>query len=65
MQFEIAGPNKVFRPATAVINAGNVVVSSPEIPNPVAVRYAFKDFVVGELYNTEGLPVSSFSTDDW
>ena len=65
MQFEIAGPNKVFRPATAVINAGNVIVSSPEIPNPVAVRYAFKDFVVGELYNTEGLPVSSFRTDDW
>jgi len=35
------------------------------VPEPVAVRYAFKDFVVGELFSTEGLPISSFRTDDW
>jgi sialate O-acetylesterase len=63
--FEIAGANKVFRPARAVINQGKVLVSSPEIDKPVAVRYAFKDFVVGELFNTEGFPASSFRTDDW
>ncbi|HMP92315.1 MAG TPA: sialate O-acetylesterase, partial [Phnomibacter sp.] len=63
--FEVAGANKVFRPAKAMIQAGNIVVSSPEVKDPVAVRYAFKDFVVGELFSTEGLPVSSFRTDDW
>jgi len=63
--FEIAGANKVFRPARAIIYQGKVLVSSPEIDKPVAVRYAFKDFVVGELFNTEGFPASSFRTDDW
>jgi len=42
-----------------------VVVSSPQVKNPVAVRYAFKDFVVGDLFGNDGLPVSSFRTDDW
>jgi sialate O-acetylesterase len=63
--FEIAGENKVYRPARAVIYQGKVLVSSPEIDKPVAVRYAFKDFVVGELFNTEGFPASSFRTDNW
>ncbi len=64
-QFEIAGPDKYFVPAQAVITAKGVAVSSPNVKQPVAVRYAFKDFVVGDLFNTEGLPVSSFRTDDW
>ena len=64
-QFEIAGPDKVFRPATANIRTGTIVLSSPLVAAPVAVRYAFKDFIVGELYSTEGFPVSSFRTDDW
>jgi sialate O-acetylesterase len=38
---------------------------SPEVTEPVAVRYAFKDFIVGDLFNTEGLPASSFRTDNW
>lgn len=63
--FEIAGADKVFRPAKAVIWRGSVMVSSPDVMTPVAVRYAFKDFVVGELFSTEGYPVSSFRTDDW
>jgi sialate O-acetylesterase len=63
--FEIAGADKIFRPAKAVIAQGKVLVSSPEITNPVAVRYAFKDFVTGDLFNTEGLPASSFRTDNW
>jgi sialate O-acetylesterase len=65
VNFEIAGADKVFKPAKAVILRGAVLVSSPEVPAPVAVRYAFRDFVVGELFGTEGLPVSSFRTDDW
>ena len=63
--FEIAGADKVFRPAKAVIWRGTVMVSSPDVMAPVAVRYAFKDFVVGELFSTEGFPVSSFRTDEW
>ncbi len=64
-QFEIAGADKHFRPAKASIVRGNIVVSAPEVKNPVAVRYAFKDFVVGDLFSTEGYPVSSFRTDEW
>lgn len=63
--FEIAGANKVFRPAKALVNGGNIIVSSPDVKEPVAVRYAFKDFVTGDLFSTEGFPVSSFRTDDW
>jgi sialate O-acetylesterase len=64
-QFEVAGADKVFRPAKAVIYRGNIQVSSPEVKDPVAVRYAFRDFIVGELFSTEGFPVSSFRTDNW
>ena len=65
VNFEIAGADKVFRQARAMISRGTILVSSPDVPSPVAVRYAFKDFVVGELFSTEGFPVSSFRTDEW
>lgn len=64
-QFEIAGVDKYFYPAQAVVSKGTIQVSSPHVEKPVAVRYAFKDFIVGELFSTEGYPVSSFRTDDW
>ncbi|MRX46222.1 sialate O-acetylesterase [Pedobacter puniceum] len=64
-QFEVAGANKQYYPAKASIQGSTVVVSSPMVKEPVAVRYAFKDFVVGELFSTEGLPLSSFRTDDF
>lgn len=64
--FEIAGDDKVFFPANADINRqGQVIVKSEKVLHPVAVRYAFQDWVVGELYNNDGLPASSFRTDDW
>ena len=63
--FEVAGENKRFYPAEAFITRQGITVFSPQVEKPVAVRYAFKDFVVGELFNTEGLPASSFRTDDW
>ena len=63
--FEIAGADRVFYPAQAEINADGIKVGSDQVPNPVAVRYAFKDWVVGSLYNVEGLPASSFRTDNW
>lgn len=65
LNFEIAGADKIFRQAKAVIVQGKVQVSSPDVKDPVAVRYAFKDFVVGDLFSTEGFPVSSFRTDSW
>jgi len=65
VNFEIAGADKVFKPAKAIVVRGTVLVSSPDVPDPVAVRYAFKDFISGELFGTEGLPVSSFRTDNW
>ncbi len=63
--FEVAGENKRFFPAKAFINGGGVTIFSPQVSDPVAVRYAFKDFIVGDLFNTEGLPASSFRTDNW
>lgn len=63
--FEIAGENKVFYPADTYLRAKSVVLSSPHVEKPIAVRYAFKDFIVGTLYGTDGLPVSSFRSDDW
>lgn len=65
--FEIAGANKRFYPASAKYDwkTKEMLLSSPEVLKPVAVRYAFKDFVVGDLYNKYGIPASSFRTDDW
>jgi sialate O-acetylesterase len=64
--FEIAGDDKVFHPANAKINGDRTLsVWSDDIPAPVAVRYAFKNCSHGTLYNTEGLPASSFRTDSW
>lgn len=64
-QFEVAGADQVFYPATATLHNTFVKVYSDKVKNPVAVRYAFKDWCVGELYSVEGLPVSSFRTDHW
>ena len=63
--FEIAGADKHFFPAKATINGSSVNVSADQVKKPVAVRYAFKDFVIGDLFGNDGLPVSSFRTDDW
>jgi sialate O-acetylesterase len=63
--FEIAGSGKRFYPAKAFITSKGITLFCPFVSEPVAVRYAFKDYIVGDLYNTEGLPASSFRTDDW
>ena len=63
--FEVAGANKRFYPAKAFITNTGITLFSPSVAKPVAVRYAFKDFIVGDLFNTEGLPASSFRTDTW
>ncbi len=63
--FEIAGADKVFHPATAVIDGDSLIVSSDEVADPKAVRYAFTSEAMPNLMNQEGLPASSFRTDRW
>jgi sialate O-acetylesterase len=63
--FTIAGEDKVFHPAEAVIEGDTVVVTSEKVPNPVAVRYGWRNFPVCNLFNKAGLPASPFRTDDW
>jgi sialate O-acetylesterase len=66
--FEIAGEDKVFYPAKAVFTKDRrtcITVWSEQVKNPISVRYAFKNWVEGCLYNTQGLPASSFRTDNW
>lgn len=63
--FQIAGENKRFHKAFAYITNSGISLSSPLVTNPVAVRYAFSNLPEAELFNVEGLPASSFRTDDW
>jgi len=63
--FAIAGKGRKFVCADAHIEGKVVVVSSPQVPYPVAVRYAWGDNPEVSLYNAEGLPASPFRTDDW
>jgi sialate O-acetylesterase len=62
--FMLAGADKKWFPADAKIDGNTVILSSAQVPQPVAVRYAFLDSV-GNLYNKEGLPASPFRTDTW
>lgn len=63
--FAIAGEDKKFVWADAIVDGSTVLVSSPEVSKPVAVRYAWANNPDGNLYNVEGLPASPFRTDDW
>ena len=64
-QFAIAGKDKKFVWANAVIEGDHVIVSSDRVPEPLYVRYAWADNPDGaNLYNKEGLPASPFRTDD-
>lgn len=64
--FEVAGADQVFHPAEAKINGDKTLTVWAEgVTIPVAVRYAFSNCEAGSLFNTEGLPASSFRTDTW
>jgi sialate O-acetylesterase len=63
--FSIAGADRKFHWADAEISGDTVVVSSADVANPVAVRYAWANSPECNLYNKEGLPASPFKTDDW
>jgi sialate O-acetylesterase len=64
--FQIAGEDHKFVDAEARIDGENVLVSSPEVSSPVAVRYAWDNYPEGSnLYNAAGLPAAPFRTDSW
>ena len=64
--FTIAGKDKKFVKATAkLIGTDKVEVSAEGVSEPVAVRYAWADNPVCNLYGRDGLPVTPFRTDDW
>ncbi|MBK1879815.1 sialate O-acetylesterase [Pelagicoccus mobilis] len=63
--FTIAGEDQVFHWAEAKIKGSFVIVSAEAVPNPVAVRYAWANFPLCNLYNEEDFPASPFRTDDW
>jgi len=62
---EIAGADRMFYPAQAKIEKDVLVVWSSFVKYPVAVRYAFSNAGIGNLFSKEGLPVIPFRTDDW
>lgn len=63
--FAIAGQDRKFHWAKANIEGSSVIVFSPDVSAPVAVRYAWAGSPECNLYNKEGLPASPFRTDDW
>ena len=63
--FIIAGADRRFYPATAVIKGDKLEVSAPQVTEPVAVRYAYCNFFRVNLYNKEGFPATPFRTDTW
>ena len=66
-EFTIAGKDRVFYNAEATITGNNTIeVRAKEVPNPVAVRYAWADNPIhANLVNQHRLPASPFRTDDW
>jgi len=61
--FTLCGADKIFVEANAVISGNQVIVSSPSVPNPEAVRYGWENFPLCNLFSMEGLPASPFRTD--
>lgn len=61
----ISGSDGRFYPAKAVIQNNTLVVSSKDVKNPESVRFGFTDTAMPNLFNSNGLPVSPFRTDNW
>jgi len=64
-EFTIAGADRKFVAAEAKIEGDTIVVRSPELKQPVAVRFGWSDTSIPNLFNKAGLPASPFRTDDW
>jgi sialate O-acetylesterase len=63
--FAVAGEDRKFFAAEAILDGDSVLVRSDQVAKPVAVRYAWANNPLCNLYNKEGLPASPFRTDDW
>lgn len=63
--FSLCGEDQKFHWAEAATRGNTVVVSCPEVAKPVAVRYAWSDFPLCNLYNKEGFPAGPFRTDQF
>ena len=63
--FTIAGEDKTFYNATAKIEGETVVVTCDKVASPKAVRFGWANYPVVNLWNKDGLPASTFRTDDW
>jgi sialate O-acetylesterase len=63
--FTIAGEDKKFEWAKAVVDGNKITVYSDRVAHPVAVRYGWANNPGGNLFNTEGLPAVPFRTDSW
>jgi len=63
--FTVAGEDRIFYPARTRISGSKITVICDQVKEPKAVRYAFDNYLIGDLTGADGLPVSSFRTDNW
>lgn len=63
-QFELAGVDGVFYPANASIDGDKIILFAPKVKVPANARYAYKNGSVASLFNGEGLPAASFTTEE-
>ncbi|MGV3763024.1 sialate O-acetylesterase [Parapedobacter sp.] len=61
----VAGADHIFHEAQGTIKGNELIVSSKEVSNPVAVRFGFTETAMPNLFNSNGLPVAPFRTDNW
>jgi sialate O-acetylesterase len=64
-EFLIAGEDRRFVTAEARVAGRQLILHSALVKNPVSVRYAWSNTASATLFNVDGLPASSFRTDDW
>jgi len=62
---EVAGKDSVFYAARAILKNNKIIAWSDLVKQPVALRYAFHDTSIGNIFNKEGLPLIPFRTDNW
>jgi sialate O-acetylesterase len=65
VSFEVAGADRIFVAATAEIDGTTLLVSAPTVPEPVAVRYAWRNSPDARLFNSDDLPAAPFRSDRW
>jgi len=65
LSFEVAGADKVFVPAEAKLDGRTLLVSAEAVPNPVAVRYAWRNSPEARLFSAGSLPAAPFRSDKW